>query len=202
MKILVLSDHESKSLYEHYSAEKLENVELILACGDLRKDYLDFFASMSHAPVLFVLGNHDYWHRRGEDDGCICIEDTIYVYQGIRILGLGGSMQYAPGAVNQYSEAQMARRIRKLWWKLRRHGGFDILVTHAPAQGVHDLDDLPHRGFACFRTLLEQYQPKLFVHGHVHANYGNGFCREDQFGATRVVNGYEHYLLDYPCEEM
>lgn len=27
---------------------------------------------------------------------------------------------------------------------------FDILLTHAPAAGINDMDDLPHRGFQCF----------------------------------------------------
>ena len=198
MKILVLADHESKSLYEYYDAEKLKDVDLIIACGDLRRNYLDFFASVSRVPVLFVLGNHDDWYKKGQENGCICIEDDIYVYRGIRILGLGGSMQYRPGALNQYSEAKMARRIRKLWWKLKRRGGFDILVTHAPAQGFHDLEDLPHKGFACFCSLIEKYRPKLFVHGHVHANYGTGFKRVDMLGSTLVVNAYEHYIIDYP----
>lgn len=198
MKILVLADHESKSLYEYYKPEKLKDVDLIIACGDLRKNYLDFFASVSRAPVLFVLGNHDAWYKKGQDNGCICIEDDIYVYRGVRILGLGGSMQYIPGADNQYSEAQMARRIKKLWWKLKRRGGFDILVTHAPAQDFHDLEDIPHRGFACFRELIEKYQPKIFVHGHVHANYGSDFKRTDMLASTLVVNAYDHYIIEYP----
>lgn len=198
MKILVMADHESKSLYEFYAPEKLEEVDLIITCGDLKKKYLDFFASVSRVPVLFVLGNHDYWYDPKEGGGCICIEDDIFVYRGVRILGLGGSMQYRPGEVNQYSEAQMKRRIRRLWWKLKWRKGFDILVTHAPAQGLNDLEDLPHQGFACFRRLMEQYQPKLFVHGHIHANYGGGFRRLDRFGNTQVVNAYEHYIIDYP----
>ena len=94
VKILVLADHESKALYEYFEPEKVKDVDLVLACGDLRKGYLDFFASMCHAPVLYVLGNHDGWYRKNEQCGCICIEDDIYVYKGIRILGLGGSMQY------------------------------------------------------------------------------------------------------------
>ena len=201
MKILVLADHESKSLYEYYDADKLKDVELIIACGDLRRDYLDFFATMSHAPVLFVLGNHYYWYKRGQESGCICIEDDIYVYRGIRILGLGGSMQYSPGAANQYTEEKMAWRIRKLWWKLKFRGGFDILVTHAPARDFHDLEDLPHKGFECFRRLIERYKPKMFIHGHVHANYGSGFKRTDMLGSTLVVNAYEHYMIDYPEAE-
>lgn len=198
MKILFLADHESKNLYEYYAPEKLEGIELIIACGDLRKDYLEFFASVCRAPVLFVLGNHDGWYRRGEGGGSICIEDDIYVYRGIRILGLGGSMQYQPGAQNQYSEAKMRRRIRRLWWKLKRRGGFDILVTHAPAKGVNDLEDLPHQGFACFLPLLEQYMPKFFVHGHVHASYGSRFKRVDKWGNTVIINAYDHYIVDYP----
>ncbi len=202
MKILVLSDHKSRSLYEYYEPEKLKEVELIIACGDLERSYLEFFATVAHAPVLFVQGNHDTWYDPKESCGCICIEDDIYVYRGIRILGLGGSMCYIPGADNQYTEAQMRWRIRRLWWKLHRRKGFDILVTHAPAKGVNDLDDLPHRGFACFCRLMETYRPRLFVHGHVHANYGEKFKRVDHFADTMVVNAYDSYIVDYPEGEI
>ena len=199
MKILVLADHESKSLYEHYTPEKLEGVDLIIGCGDLGKEYLEFFATMSRVPVLYVLGNHDYWYQKGDEcGGCICIENDIFVYHGVRILGLGGSMRYKPEAANQFSEKQMERRARRLWWKLIRRRGFDILVTHAPAKDVNDLQDLPHQGFACFRSLLEMYRPKFFVHGHVHANYGTGFKRVDRFDQTVVVNAYDHYIIEYP----
>ena len=198
MKILVLADCESKSLYEYFKPEKLEGVELILACGDLKPSYLDFFASMCRAPVMFVMGNHDKPYDAEAYGGCVCIEDQIQVFRGIRILGLGGSMRYHPEAVNQYTEKEMRRRIRRLRWKLKWNKGFDILVSHAPAAGVNDLEDLPHRGFACFGELIEQYRPKLFVHGHVHANYGTGFKRVDQMGETMVVNAYDNYILEFP----
>lgn len=210
MKILVLADEESKALYDYYKPERLEGVELILACGDLPKSYLEFFATVSHAPVLYVLGNHDHWYGKtgdsgpgyqnsretGQAGGCICIEDDIYVYKGIRIMGLGGSMRYQPGARFQYTERQMRHRILMLWWKLLRNRGVDIVVTHAPAAGIHDLPDLPHRGFVCFRELMEQLHPKLFVYGHVHAGYG-GFVRQDKYLDTVVVNAYNHYLIEY-----
>ncbi len=200
MKILVLADCESKSLYEYFKPEKLEGVELILACGDLKPSYLDFFASMCRAPVMFVMGNHDKPYDAEAYGGCVCIEDQIQVFRGIRILGLGGSMRYHPEAVNQYTEKEMRRRIRRLRWKLKWNKGFDILVSHAPAAGVNDLEDLPHRGFACFGELIEQYRPKLFVHGHVHANYGTGFKRVDQMGETMVVNAYDNYIIEFPEE--
>lgn len=198
VKILVLADTESRAMYECFAPEKLNGIDLIIGCGDLGRSYLDFFATMSHVPVLFVPGNHDDWYRKGQEGGCICVEDDIYVYQGIRILGLGGSMRYHPGGFHQYTERQMQRRIWRLRWKLWRRGGFDILVTHAPARGINDLEDLPHRGFSCFLDLIQKYQPGLFIHGHIHASYGTGFKRTDQIGATRVVNGYDHVIIDYP----
>ena len=198
MKILLLADQESRSLYEYYSPEKLADVELIIACGDLKPSYLEFFATMSNAPVVYVLGNHDHWYLQKKAEGCVCLEDTIYEYKGIRILGLGGSMRYLPKAPCQYSEKEMKKRIQKLRFKLFYKKGFDILVTHSPAQDFHDLSDLPHQGFACFHTLIERYKPKYFLHGHVHSNYNKTFVREDKLKETTVINAYEHYFFEYP----
>jgi len=200
MNIMVLADHESKALYDYYEPEKLEGIDLIISCGDLEADYLSFFATLCHVPVLYVRGNHDKRYEQKPPEGCICIEDDIFVYKGIRILGLGGSMEYIPGSSDQYTERAMRRRIRRLWWKLRKNKGFDILVSHAPAFEVNDMEDLPHRGFSCFRELMEKYEPKLFVHGHVHATYGSQFKRKSTFGKTTVINAYEYYVVEYPGE--
>lgn len=113
-------------------------------------------------------------------------------------MGLGGSMEYIPGADNQYTERQMRGRIRKMRSKIRRKRGIDILVSHAPALGLNDMEDLPHKGFDCFNSLMEKYKPRYFVHGHVHANYGGKFKRMDQYGTTTVINAYESYVIDYP----
>ena len=90
----------------------------------------------------------------------------------------------------------MKKRIAKLRWKLFRKKGIDILVTHAPALGVNDDEDLCHTGFACFHDLIEKYQPKYFVHGHVHLTYGSQIKREAQLGETKVINAYNHYIVE------
>ncbi len=200
MKILVLADCESKRLYEYYKPEYLEGIDLIISCGDLAPGYLSFFATMCHAPVLYVRGNHDNRYAQKPPDGCVCIEDDIYVFQGVRIMGLGGSMEYIPGAENQYTEWAMKKRLLrmlpKIWW----HRGVDILVAHAPAKDINDLDDRPHQGFACFREIMERYHPKLFLHGHIHANYGGAFKRLDKYGDTVIINGFDSYVAEYPPE--
>ena len=113
----------------------------------------------------------------------------------MRILGLGGSYQYRPGK-QQYTERQMASRIRRLTWTLRRHKGFDILLTHAPARGINDLDTPAHRGFECFSDLIDRWQPKWFLHGHVHLNYGMNLPRKAERGQTQIVNAYEYQVIE------
>ena len=170
MKILLLADEESKYLWDYFEKSKLDGIDLIISCGDLKPAYLSFLATFAKVPVLYVHGNHDGVYDRTPPEGCICIEDSIYVYKGVRILGLGGSMNYNDGP-HQYTEGQMESRIRKLRLKLWRHKGFDILITHSPAKDVNDGDDRPHMGFQAFRNLLDKYMPKYFIHGHVNLNY-------------------------------
>ena len=59
MKILVLADAESKYLWDYFDKKKLEGIDLIISCGDLAPQYLSFLATFTHAPVLYVYGNHD-----------------------------------------------------------------------------------------------------------------------------------------------
>ena len=194
MKILAIADVESKYFYEYYSPGKLKDYDLIIACGDLRVSYLEFLVTMARCPLLYVHGNHDDRFQR-EPEVCTCIDDCLYEYQGVRILGLGGSYRYGGGQY-MYTERQMQKRIRRLWFRLWRKGGFDILVTHAPARGINDFDTLSHRGFDCFVKLLDRYRPKLFLHGHIHRNYGVEIPRETQRGETRIINAYEYTVVE------
>ena len=199
MKILVLSDEPAPRLWNYFKRENLEGIDLILSCGDLSGEYLSFLTCFTHAPILYVYGNHDGNYDVKPPEGCICIEDSIYTFNGVRILGLGGSMRYRRDAkpMTMYSEKEMQRRIRRLRFKLWRKKGFDILLAHAPAYGVGDDTDRAHTGFAAFLKLIERYQPKYFVHGHVHKNYtGGAFQRQRQLGSTTVVNAWQDYIIE------
>ena len=195
MKILAVADEESKYLWDHFSPDKLRDVDLILSCGDVSPQYLSFLATFSRAPVLYVHGNHDTAYKKTPPESCICVEDTIYEYGGVRVLGLGGSIRYKQGPF-QYTQQEMERRRKRLWLSLRRHGGFDILLTHAPALGLNDGLGGAHEGFEAFTKLLDQYRPGYFVHGHVHLNYGAQVPRTCTYGATQVVNAYERFSFE------
>ena len=197
MRILAIADEESAYLWDFFEKSKLEGIDLIISCGDLDPNYLSFLATFTSAPVLYVHGNHDECYQETPPSGCICIDDSIYVYKGIRILGLGGSMRYKPGP-HQYTERQMKRRIWRLWFPLRRRRGFDILVTHAPALGLGDGKSLTHTGFQSFRTLMERYRPAFFVHGHVHLSYDPTAKRIRQYEDTTIINAYEKCEFEIP----
>lgn len=201
MRILALADEESPYLWDYFDKSKLKDVDLIISCGDLAPEYLSFLTTLSSIPVLYVHGNHDEKYDRNPPEGCICIDDKIYEYRGVRILGLGGSMRYRPGNY-QYTELQMVRRVGKLAFQLFRKRGFDILVTHAPAYQLNDGRDLPHQGFKVFRSLMEKYKPRFFLHGHVHLSYGRKHKRYDKYEDTHVINAFERCIFDFEDDNL
>ena len=196
MKILAIADEESKLYFDYFKPGSLDEFDLILAAGDLHKEYLEFLVTMAHCPLLYVRGNHDDRFMQDPPEGCICIDDTLYVHNGVRILGLGGSYAYRKGA-NMYTDRQMAKRVKKLRFKLWRHKGFDILLTHAPALHLNDMDNRTHRGFKVFVKLLEKYEPRYFIHGHVHKSYGIKIPQVSKHKNTVVINAYEYYKFEY-----
>ena len=197
MKILTVSDEECPFLWDYYVPGKLDGYDLIISCGDLSSKYLSFLVTMAKCPVLYVHGNHDTGYKHNPPEGCDCIDDAIVVYNGVRILGLGGCRKYHPGA-HQYTERQMRMRIFRLMWQIRRLGGIDIVVTHAPPEGLGDDDDPAHWGFAAFREFLDKYHPQYFVHGHVHMTYGHNMPRVREYNGTTLINAYERYTLELP----
>ena len=194
MKILAVSDVESKRFYEYYKPGMLDGFDLILSCGDLHPEYLEFLVTMAHCPLLYVHGNHDDRYDR-EPGGCVCVDGKLYTYKGLRIVGLGGSYKYRDGKY-MYTERDMKRRLFRLGYRLRRSGGFDILLTHAPLHGLNDLDTLPHRGFNSFRRLLDRWEPRYFIHGHVHRNYGANIPQRCAYGNTTVINAYDYCVIE------
>ena len=124
MRILAIADEESAYLWDYFDKSKLKGVDLIISCGDLAPEYLSFLTTLTSIPVLYVHGNHDEKYDRNPPEGCTCIDDRVYVHEGIRILGLGGSMRYSSGKY-QYTEFQMLSRVRRLAFQLFRRRGFE-----------------------------------------------------------------------------
>jgi Icc-related predicted phosphoesterase len=195
MKILLISDIESKYLWDYFDARNFMDIDLIISCGDLKAEYMSYIVTMMKVPLFYISGNHDDDFFTNPPGGCDCIDDKFVKYKGIRILGFGGSKKYNEGKF-QYTDRQMIKRVRKMRTKLFFNKGFDILVTHAGGLGIGDDKDKCHEGFKVFNWLMDKYSPKYFFHGHTHLSYNNS-QRVSTYKDTTVVNAYGYYVLEY-----
>ncbi|HEY3714454.1 MAG TPA: metallophosphoesterase [Jatrophihabitantaceae bacterium] len=215
VRVLAVSDEVDEAL--RADAGAAHGTELILACGDLPFDYLEYLMSALDVPLVFVPGNHDpdlsgYRSARNGlilragmpakppwPPGAINADGRVVDVAGLRIAGLGGCRRYNDGP-NQYSDRQQARRAATLrrrarWRRLRDGRRVDVLLTHAPPRGVGDGDDAPHWGFTTLRPLVQRLQPALLLHGHVHP-YGAA-TPDLHLDATVVRNVVGRHLFDF-----
>lgn len=197
MRILAISDVEEAWLTDRYDRERMAGVDVIVSCGDLAASYLEHIVTLANVPLLYVPGNHDTAYARHAPEGCVDIDGCIATYRGVRFMGLGGSVRYN-GRVYGYTEQEMRWRATKLSLIARMSGGIDVLVTHAPAYGHGDLDDLPHRGFEAFNAVLDTLAPDTMVHGHVHLEYGRIARVSRHASGTRIVNACGSRVFEVP----
>lgn len=197
MKILVVSDVESKYIYDHFDPTVFKDVELIISCGDLPARYLSFLVTMIPCPLFYVPGNHDKKYVQEPPEGCISIDGRVIEYKGVRVGGLGGCRSPRQ-ALFEYSDEEMWRRFKKLEPQIRRFKGIDIFVSHAPALGIGDGTDQFHRGFEAFRYLNDVYKPDIHFYGHLHTSE-NPRDRKAiyPYKDTVMINGTGYKLIDY-----
>lgn len=77
-----------------------------------------------------------------------------------------------------------------------------MVITHAPPRHIHDAEDLCHRGFRCFRWLIDRYSPSYFIHGHIHRHFNDPSERMTVVGKTKVINTYGYHIFDIEHEKM
>lgn len=199
MKILAVSDFIEPLSSDLLKGNILSDVQLIISCGDLPPDYLSALSKAFAAPLYYIRGNHDIRYEASPPKNCFDIHARVISFAELTILGLEGSHWYN-GRTLQYSETQMRQIVRLLRPRLRRQRSLDIVVTHAPPRRIHDGKDLCHRGFQVFRRLIDRYQPKYFLHGHIHHRFDDPESRITRIGRTRVINCSGYYLFEYDHE--
>ena len=207
MKILAISDEIINYIYSNSIPERMQDIDLVISCGDLPSYYLEFIVTALNKPLFYVFGNHhkDYIHteskiKRNHPGGCTNLDNRIVEYRGILIGGLEGSIRYSDGK-HQYTDFEMCWKINKLKPRLYFNKVFkkryiDILVTHAPPYKIHDGEDLCHRGFKCFNKFIKKYKPKYLIHGHTHL-YGTNNNWLTIIDGTKVVNAYGYRIIEF-----
>jgi uncharacterized protein len=191
MKILCISDTVVPQMENAANLRRrYEDVELVISCGDMPPVYLDFITSVLNVPLFYVRGNHDERYLE-ETPGGEDLHGRVINYRGLTFAGLEGSIRYNEGPI-QYADSDMLRVVLGMGPQLKlrqlRFGhGVDVLVTHAPAKGIHDRSDLPHRGFGAFLRFMDWYRPRYMIHGHVHT-YDRRDTIRSEYNDTVIMN--------------
>lgn len=215
--ILSISDWIEPVIYSEKMKERMNDVDLIVSCGDIPANYLDFVMSELNKPLFFVEGNHvnnKNYNKNMTGKTKVNMPDcfknahlTMYKEEGLLITGFEGSIWYNGGPF-QYRQWEVHLLLLKLVPKLLLnkliHGRYlDIFVSHSPPWKVGDRDDPCHRGLKAFNWFIKLFKPKVFLHGHVHL-YDRNESRVIQYHDTTVINcsGYSKVIVDHETEEV
>lgn len=206
MRVLAVSDLVEPQLYSNSLKNWLGPIDLLISCGDLPPYYLDFLASQLDVPLMHVLGNHcyvahDVETKRCDPDeylGAYNLDGRVAMHNGLILAGLEGSPMYNMGP-HQYTEQRVAWKLLRLSMalvleKVQTGRYLDVMVTHAPPRGIHDNQDIAHKGFESLLSFIDRFKPSLLLHGHTH-RYDPSQPTHTRHGATEIINVYGHALL-------
>src|SRR2546430_16395734 len=104
MRILAVSDVEDEAITASLP-ERAGSIDLVLGCGDLTYDYLDFVATAVAAPLRAVHGNHDVPLESLDDPeigvwwNLIDLHARVESVDRLLVGGLEGSPRYNDGPV-------------------------------------------------------------------------------------------------------
>jgi Icc-related predicted phosphoesterase len=204
VNILAVSDQAEDRIYVLSSSGHFQEIELLLGCGDLPYEYLEYLVTMVNAPLFYVPGNHDpqfdLTTSAARVQGGSNLDLKTVRHKKFLIAGLGGCIRYRPNGINQYTQAEAYSRAFRLIPKLLlnriQYGrALDILISHSPPFGIHDDSDPAHHGLKALNWLIRVAKPRYHFHGHTHFYKTNLANTETTFGITKIINVYPYKII-------
>lgn len=207
VRILAVSDQIVDRIYTLAPNGHFRDVDLILGCGDLPYNYLEYIVTVLNKPLYYVPGNHDPEFNprdlRSKAEGGINLDLKTVCHKEYLIGGFGGSVRYRPNGTNQYTQMEASQRafqmMPSLFGNFVRYGrALDILITHSPPFGIHDDTDLAHNGLKALNWLIRTFKPRYLLHGHTHFYRKNISDSETTINGTTIINVYPYKVIDIP----
>jgi len=185
-KILAAGDFHGDSKATKKLAEKAEkeNVDLVILTGDITgfvetENLLKPFLKKGKK-VVFVPGN---WETSETADflskfyGVKNIGEHYVKYKDIGIFGIG-----SPDWEMNLNEKKAFNKLKKDFEKIKDLEK-KIMVSHLHAAGTKsEFSGIP--GSKALRKAIEEFQPDLFIAGHIHEAEG----LSEKIGKTKVMN--------------
>lgn len=202
----------------HYPVDTtmIPDGDVFIHCGDLlRTGYpddfvrnLDWLAALPHKLKLYTPGNHDLHLQLYPGPALQQLRSV-----GVWVIGLPGNNNYAaytlPNGMTILGVPYVTNLPRwafnateeEIWTHMQSMGRHDIIMSHAPAYGV--LDRVPYRfgndhsqkhvGIKAFSRYASEYKPKLWLHGHIHEDYGTMQFQDTTFYNVAMCDrNYKH----------
>ena len=185
----------------HNQINRLSSLEadadMIIVCGDLHnrgsaeevRQVVEALAGLGPR-VLIVPGNMDpiFSMRLWEEAGFISLHRRAICLDGLGFIGMGGMAlrrERRPDDEQRfYHQDEQVYRVLAQCIAALKGPGRTIVVTHQPPFGILDtLYSGQPSGCHSLRRFLEDYQPDLFLCGHIHEARG-----EARLGRTLAVN--------------
>ena len=205
MKILAVSDIVMERIYSPKIRSLFPDVDLVIGCGDLPQNYLEYILTVLDKPAYYVNGNHAILENKDDPEkknycGSINIHRLVKHFEGYSFAGVEGCLRYKNG-IYQYSQFEMWLNIIPLipgllLNRIRSGRYLNFLITHAPAWGIHDQPDHVHQGVKAFRWLINCFQPDYHLHGHIHV-YRPDMVVQTNYGRTKVINVFGYQVIDF-----
>jgi Icc-related predicted phosphoesterase len=155
--------------------------DILIHAGDLtRRGALEdveafdaFLARLRHPVKIVIAGNHDFCFQerpreaRSRIRNAIYLEDAGIEVAGLKIYGSPWQPWFYDWAFNLPRGKELADK-----WRLIP-SGTDVVVTHGPPLGQHDLTYAGEQvGCADLALRIKEIRPRLHVFGHIHEGYG------------------------------
>ncbi len=172
-RILAVADEVDSTLDSLVTRRGLGTVDLVVGCGDLPVDYLQFVTDAFNAPLAYVRGNHDVGGAWATGDAtALHLPEPLRdgfprTYGGLTVVGFNGIPFHGGGGL-QVRDFTTWRAVLAAWARLRRirARGPVLPISHAAPRGINDGPDRMHRGSVPLRWLATRLQPPLWLHGH------------------------------------
>jgi len=212
-KLLYVTDvHGTVNVYEAmFELARAKDIDFIVFGGDIttginpngQKFFLQFyllprlkeFKKQVKKPVFIMMGNDDFssnfalLKKAGKLKTAMILHKKFYTIDGFRIAGYP-YINPTPFLLKDWekTEEEILEELRKMSENAEPRR--TIYAFHAPPYGTK-LDMLyngQHRGCEAIRQFIEESQPLLTLHGHIHEAPQVSRSMTDKIGKTLCVN--------------
>ena len=189
MNILAISDVHAKEHKGLYNYLEKNTPDILIISGDITHfgplDFVDdFFNKLSSliSTIVAIPGNCDPKEvARKIDQLVISAHDNVIDCGNVIIYGFGGSNPTPFNTPGEFDEKTLYNSIKSVIESknidsVRKasddfpNGKIPILLTHAPPKDTEadKIEDGVHVGSESVRKVIEEYQPRLNLCGHIH----------------------------------